>query len=133
SSTTVENPLQIAPFLYKRTQSQKYPKSPQPLFLQRLTQTAPDFSPKNEPKTNPNEPKQSQSDPHFSLVRGTQSQNEPKRTQSKPNLPKTQKTTQPSSTQGLTNRMPNSPHQNKPKANPIKANLKRKKMLLRPA
>ena len=37
-------------------------------------------------KANPNKPKQSQSDPHFSLVRGTQSQNEPKQTQSKANF-----------------------------------------------
>ena len=37
-------------------------------------------------KTNPNEPKQSQSDPHFSLVMAPQSQNEPKQTQSKPNF-----------------------------------------------
>jgi hypothetical protein len=38
------------------------------------------------PKANPNEPKQSQSDPHFSPAKATQSQNEPKQTQSKPNL-----------------------------------------------
>jgi hypothetical protein len=40
------------------------------------------------PKTNPNEPKQSQSDPRFSPVMAPQSQNEPKRTQTNPNEPK---------------------------------------------
>jgi hypothetical protein len=39
------------------------------------------FSP---PKANPNKPKQSQYDPHFSPVRGTQSQSKPKQTQSNP-------------------------------------------------
>jgi hypothetical protein len=34
------------------------------------------------PKAKPNKPKQSQSDPHFSLTRGTQNQNKPKQTQS---------------------------------------------------
>ena len=37
-------------------------------------------------KANPNKPKQSQSDPHFSPVRAYRSQNEPKQTQSKPNF-----------------------------------------------
>jgi hypothetical protein len=35
-------------------------------------------------KANPNKPKQSQYDPHFSPVRGPRSQNEPKQTQSNP-------------------------------------------------
>ena len=39
---------------------------------------------KNEPKTNPNEPKQSQSHPHFSPVIAPQTQNTPKHTQTKP-------------------------------------------------
>jgi hypothetical protein len=37
--------------------------------------------PKNEPKTNPNEPKRTQSKPNFWPARAPQSQNEPKRTQ----------------------------------------------------
>jgi hypothetical protein len=63
----------------------------------------------NAPKANPNEPKQSQSDPRFSLTRAPQSQNKPKRTQSKPNFPKNPESTQPYSTQRVTKKMPNSP------------------------
>jgi hypothetical protein len=39
---------------------------------------------KNKAKTNPNEPKRTQSNPNFSPKNGPQSQNEPKRTQSCP-------------------------------------------------
>jgi len=53
-STSVENPLQIHPFLYKRTQFPKHPKSPQTLSSQRITQN---MALRQHPKTNPNEPK----------------------------------------------------------------------------
>ena len=53
-STSVENPLQIHPFLYKRTQSPKCPKSPQPQSPQRITKI---MALPHDPKTNPNEPK----------------------------------------------------------------------------
>jgi hypothetical protein len=36
---------------------------------------------RQDPKTNPNEPKRTQNEPNFSPVSGPQSQNEPKRTQ----------------------------------------------------
>jgi hypothetical protein len=62
----------------KRTQSRKRPKSPQPQSPQGVT--AKQRSPAH-PKTNPNEPKRTQSKPNFSPKNGPQSQNEPKRTQ----------------------------------------------------
>jgi hypothetical protein len=40
----------------------------------------------NAPKANPSKPKQTQSDPHFSLVMAPQSQSKPKQTQSKANV-----------------------------------------------
>jgi hypothetical protein len=77
------------------------------------------YPPKTNPKRTQNEPKQSQADPRFSPVMAPQSQNEPKRTQSKPNSPKTPRSTQPSSTQGLTKKMPNSPQPERTQSNPI--------------
>jgi len=74
------------------------------------------------PKTNPNEPKRTQSKPNFSLVRAPQSQNEPKRTQSKPNFPKNRKSTQPQFSQKVMSMKSLSPktrtNPNKPKAKP---------------
>jgi len=52
------------------------------LFTRAYVKNA-DFSPA---KAKPSKPKQSQSDPRFSLTRGAQSQNKPKQTQNKPNL-----------------------------------------------
>ena len=79
SSTFVENPLQIAPFMYKRTQSCPPPADSKPFIPQRVTTMKPPLGPM---KTNPNEPKRSQNKPNFSPVRGPQSQNKPKQTQS---------------------------------------------------
>jgi hypothetical protein len=59
------------------------------LATNKLRQYLPSRPPKNEPKTNPNEPKRTQNKPNFWPVRASQSQNEPKRTQNEPNLPKT--------------------------------------------
>jgi len=67
----------------KRTQFPKHPKSPQTQSPQRITQKQPL---RQDPKTNPNEPKRTQNKPNFSLINAPQSQNEPKRTQNKPNL-----------------------------------------------
>jgi len=53
-SISVENPLQIARFLYKRTQFRKQPKSSQPHSPQHVTKKQPLWQ---DPKTNPNEPK----------------------------------------------------------------------------
>jgi len=65
-----------------------------------------DFSPA---KANPNEPKQSQSHPHFSPVIAPKSQNKPKQTQFSK---KPQNTTQLLYSQTLTTRIPNSPQPN---------------------
>jgi len=62
----------------KRTQFPKQPKSTQTLFPQRITKIQPL---RRHPKTNPNEPKRTQSKPNFWLINAPQSQNEPKRTQ----------------------------------------------------
>jgi hypothetical protein len=51
------------------------------LYLTKAYEKNAKFSPT---KTNPNEPKQTQSDPRFSLTRAPQSQNEPKQTQANP-------------------------------------------------
>jgi hypothetical protein len=53
-STSVENPLQIHPFLYKRTQSCPPPADSKPFIWQRLTKKQ---ALRQHPKTNPNEPK----------------------------------------------------------------------------
>jgi len=71
------------------------------------------------PKANPNKPKQSQSDPHFSPVMAPQSQNKPKRTQNKPNSPKTQKSAQLLFFQSLTTKIANSPQPERTQSNPI--------------
>jgi len=102
-STSVENPLQIHPFLYKRTQSCPPPADSKPFIWQRITQN---MALRQDPKTNPNEPKRTQSKPNFSPIRGPQSQNEPKQTQNKANSPKTQKSTQPQSPQRVTTMNP---------------------------
>jgi hypothetical protein len=82
-SIFVENPLQIGPFLYKRTQSCPPPADSKPFISQRFTKIKATLRPM---KTNPNEPKRTQNEPNFWPVRAPQSQNEPKRTQSKPNF-----------------------------------------------
>jgi hypothetical protein len=55
-----------------------------PLFHKDLRQSGRLRITKSKPKANPNKPKQSQSDPDFSPVRGSQSQNKPKQTQTNP-------------------------------------------------
>ena len=52
-----------------------------PLFDKGLRKYKAFGHPKSKPKTNPNEPKRTQSKPNFWPVRGTQTQNEPKQTQ----------------------------------------------------
>ena len=117
-STSVENPLQIHPFLYKRTQSCPPPADSKPFIWQRITEIMPL---RQDPKTNPNEPKRTQNEPNFSLARGPRSQNEPKRTQNKPNSPKNRKSTQPQFPQRFTTKIANSPAEKRTRANPHKS------------
>jgi hypothetical protein len=86
SSVLGEDPLQIAPFFVQTNPilSAFYPPSVwraggfQTLYLTKAYEKNAKFCP---PETNPNEPKRTQNEPNFSLVRAPQSQNEPKRTQ----------------------------------------------------
>jgi hypothetical protein len=70
------------PFFVQTNPISKKPENTLTSFMKKGYERNVRFSPT---KTNPNEPKQSQSDPHFSPVIAPQSQNEPKQTQSKAN------------------------------------------------
>jgi hypothetical protein len=86
-STSVENALQIHPFVQNEPNFQNTQNHHKPSHYKGLRQYTPLCVTENKPKTNPNEPK---ANPIFRSSGGPKAKTNP----NKPNFPKTQKSTQ---------------------------------------